>query len=493
MDDIVLLTGKRTSGLLLHPTSLPGRYGIGDLGTAAYQFVDFLVASGQQCWQVLPLGPPDEAHSPYQGASSIAGNTLLLSLDTLVAEGYLPRAVLDNTPTFPAAFVDYDAVMQWKEALLRQTARTCVQALAGTDRLAFETFCAAKQAWLDDFATFMALKDANAGRPWTQWTHRINPDPVLVQVYKFLQWQFFRQWQALKQYCHARGIYLLGDMPIYVAHDSADVWGHPDLFALDDTGQPTVVAGVPPDYFSATGQLWGNPLYRWDVMADTAYAWWVARVRAVLELVDVVRLDHFRGFERYYAIPAGAPDAVHGTWLQGPGDALFATLQQALSGLPLIAEDLGIITSEVEALRDRWHLPGMRVLQFAFGSEAADDPHKPHNYVKHCIVYTGTHDNDTTLGWFSKLRPAERVRVLRYLPSDGRAVHWDMIRIALASVAQTAIVPVQDVLGLGTTARMNLPGTEQHNWRWRVQARQLHPCLSERLLELTRTYGRQRA
>ncbi len=492
MDDIVPPTDKRTSGLLLHPTSLPGRYGIGDLGTAAYQFVDFLVASGQQCWQVLPLGPPDEVHSPYQGASSIAGNMLLLSLDTLVAEGWLPQTALDHAPAFPATSVDYGAVMQWKEALLRQSAATCAQALAGTDRLTFEAFCAEKQAWLDGFATFMALKDANAGRPWTQWTRCTDPDPVLVQAYKFLQFHFFRQWQALKQHCHRRGICLLGDMPIYVAHDSADVWGHPELFALDDSGQPTIVAGVPPDYFSATGQYWGNPVYRWDVMAETGYAWWVARMRAVLELVDVVRLDHFRGFERYYAIPADAPNAVHGTWLEGPGDGLFAALQQALGGLPFIAEDLGVITPEVEALRDRWHLPGMRVLQFAFGSDAPDDPHKPHNYVKHCVVYTGTHDNDTTLGWFSKLSPAERARVLRYLHSDGRAVHWDMIRVALASVARTAIVPVQDVLGLGVTARMNLPGTRDHNWRWRVQPRQLQTHLSERLLELTRTYGRQR-
>ena len=493
MDDIVLPARRRTSGLLLHPTSLPGRYGIGDLGTDAYQFVDFLVASGQQCWQVLPLGPPDAAHSPYQGLSSMAGNTLLLSLDTLVAEGWLPRAALDDVPTFPATFVDYEALSQWKEPLLRQTAATCVQALSGTDRLTFEAFCAEKHSWLDGFATFMALKEANAGRPWTQWTRKTNPDLVAVQAYKFLQFQFFRQWQALRQYCHARGIRLIGDVPIYVAHDSADVWGHSELFALDDTGQPTIVAGVPPDYFSATGQYWGNPLYRWNVMADTGYAWWIARIRAVLELVDLVRLDHFRGFESYYAIPAASRDAVHGTWLEGPGDSLFKALHQALGDLPFIAEDLGSITPEVEALRDRWDLPGMRVLQFAFESDEPDDPHKPYNYVKNCVVYTGTHDNDTTVGWFTALDTAARERVLRDLHSDGKAIHWDMIRVALASVANTAIVPVQDALGLGTTARMNLPGTEQHNWSWRLQPQQLRPHLSEQLSTLTRTYGRHRA
>jgi 4-alpha-glucanotransferase len=336
----------------------------------------------------------------------------------------------------------------------------------------------------------MALKEANADLPWTQWTHCTNPDPVAVAAYKFLQWQFFRQWQALKQYCHDHGIRLIGDLPIYVAHDSADVWAQPALFALDDTGHPTEVAGVPPDYFSPTGQRWGNPVYRWDVMADTGYAWWMARLRAILELVDIVRLDHFRGFESYYVIPAEAPTAVQGIWRKGPGDRLFAALRQALGDLPFVAEDLGLITPEVVDLRERWGLPSMRVLQFAFGSEAPDDPHKPHNYVKHCVVYTGTHDNDTALGWFRTLTPEERQRALLYLHSNGRAVHWDMIRVVLASVADTAIVPLQDVLGLGTPARMNLPGTNQKNWRWRLQPQQLHARLSERLCTLTHTYGR---
>jgi len=490
MHDIVRPTGQRTSGLLFHPTSLPGRYGIGDLGASAQQFVDFLVASGQQYWQVLPLGPPDEVYSPYKGASSMAGNTLLLSLDTLVTEGWLAPEALHDAPVFPDASVDYEAVIPWKGALLRQTAARCAPALSGTDRLTFETFCAEQHAWLEAFARFMALKEANAELPWTQWTHRTDPDPVAVAAYKFLQWQFFRQWQALKQYCHDRGIRLIGDLPIYVAHDSADVWGHPALFALDDTGQPMEVAGVPPDYFSTTGQRWGNPVYRWDVMADTGYAWWIARLRAILELVDIVRLDHFRGFESYYVIPADAPTAVQGTWRQGPGDRLFAALRQALGSLPFIAEDLGVITPEVVGLRERWGLPGMRVLQFAFGSDAPDDPHKPHNYMQHCVVYTGTHDNDTALGWFRTLGPEERRRALQYLHSMGRAVHWDMIRVVLASVADTVIVPLQDVLGLGTTERMNLPGTSAQNWRWRLQPQQLHARLSERLCALTHTYGR---
>jgi 4-alpha-glucanotransferase len=493
MQDIAPFTGQRTSGLLFHPTSLPGRYGIGDLGAAAYQFVDFLVASGQQYWQVLPLGPPDEVCSPYQGVSSMAGNTLLLSLETLVTEGWLSPEALHDAPVFPDASVEYEAVIRWKGALLRQTAARCVQALTGTERLMFEAYCAEKHTWLEVFATFMALKEANANLPWTQWTHRSDPDPVVVAAYKFLQFQFFRQWQALKQYCHDHGIRLIGDLPIYVAHDSADVWGHPDLFVLDDAGQPTEVAGVPPDYFSTTGQRWGNPVYRWDIMADTGYAWWIARIQAILELVDIVRLDHFRGFESYYVMPAEAPTAMQGTWLKGPGDRLFAALHQALGSLPFIAEDLGLITPAVVDLRERWGLPGMRVLQFAFGSDAPDDPHKPHNYLKHCVVYTGTHDNDTASGWFRKLGPEERQRALRYLHSNGRAVHWDMIRVALASVADTVILPLQDILGLSTAARMNLPGTSQQNWCWRLQPRQLQLHLSERLCTLAHTYGRHHA
>ncbi|MGE3539194.1 MAG: 4-alpha-glucanotransferase [Candidatus Tectimicrobiota bacterium] len=492
MDTPVVLTSQRSSGLLLHPTSLPGRYGIGDLGPAARQFVDFLAASGQQYWQVLPLGPPDDVHSPYQGASSMAGNPLLLSLETLVAEGWLAPAALREAPTLPATFVDYAAVRQWKGALLRHMATACVQALAGTERVAFEEFAAAQAGWLEGFATFMALKEANQGLPWPQWTRKTKPDATLAAAHTFLQWQFFRQWQGLRQYCQARGIALIGDAPIYVAHDSADVWGNPEGFALDDTGQASMVAGVPPDYFSATGQRWGNPLYAWEAMAETGYRWWIARVRTLLQLVDVVRLDHFRGFERYYAIPASCPDATQGEWCNGPGDALFAALKQALGHLPFIAEDLGYITPEVVALRERWALPGMRIVQFAFGSEAPDHPHKPHNYVRDCVVYTGTHDNDTVLGWFAALSAVERGRVQRYLPSDGQAMHWDMIRVALASVASLAIVPVQDVLGLGTTARMNLPGTSRRNWRWRLQAHQLHGHLGERLRDLTVTYGRQR-
>jgi 4-alpha-glucanotransferase len=484
------LAGQRTSGLLLHPTSLPGRYGIGDLGTAAYQFVNFLAASGQQRWQVLPLGPPDAVYSPYQGVSSLAGNTLLLSLETLVGEGWLAASALHEAPAFPDTYVYYAAVLPWKNTLLRQTAMRCLPALGGEDRLQFEAFCEAQRSWLEAYATFMALKEANHGLAWPDWTQRAQPDPQLVAVHKFLQFHFFRQWQALKQYCHKCGVYLIGDLPIYVAHDSADVWAHPELFALDDVGQPTGVAGVPPDYFSATGQRWGNPVYRWDVMADTGYAWWVERLRAVLEMVDIVRLDHFRGFERYYVIPPESPTAVQGTWLEGPGDRLFTALQQALGTLPLIAEDLGMITPAVVALRDRWTLPGMRILQFAFGSDAPDNPHKPHNYVKNAVVYTGTHDNDTTLGWLHALTTAERTRALRYLHSDGQAVHWDMIRTALASVADTAIVPLQDVLGLGTTARMNLPGTQQHNWRWRVLPEQFQAQLGEQLRLLTHTYGR---
>ena len=492
---------RRASGILLHPTSLPGRQGIGDLGNPSYRFVDFLAAAGQSLWQVLPLGPPGYGNSPYQGLSSMGGNPLLLSLESIAAEGWIAETVLDDAPEFPGDFVDFGALIPFKWQILKAAAQAFFHDNANPRRAEFEDFHSRHEGWLDSFAQFMALKDANGGAAWPGWKQHSNPDPDEVLAHKFIQFEFFRQWGALKRYANERGVRIIGDLPIFVAHDSADVWANKNLFDLHEDGSPRSIAGVPPDYFSATGQRWGNPLYRWDVMAASGYRWWIERMRATLEMVDIVRLDHFRGFEKYYEIPATAATAETGRWVEGPGSGLFAALERALGKLPVIAEDLGFITPEVEALREHWGFPGMRVLQFAFGDELAADSFKPHNYVRNCVVYTGTHDNDTTVGWFNGLDPgkstltpaqvqAERDFALRYLHSDGSEIHWDFIRAALASVAGMAIIPMQDVLGLGSEARMNLPASSENNWRWRFRESELKPALASRLQNLTRIYGR---
>ncbi len=493
----------RSSGILLHPTSLPGGHGIGDLGDSAFQFADFLTAAGQSLWQVLPLGPPAEFNSPYKGCSSMAGNALLISLDLLARGGLLTPADLAGAPPFPADAVDFGAVAAFKWALLKKAAVKFFSQASRATRHEFEQFCQEKQFWLEPFAIFAALRDENGGIPWTEWTRKADPESADVSLHQFVQFEFFRQWNALKMYCNERQIRILGDLPIFVAHDSADVWANPGLFDLDEHGHPRTVAGVPPDYFSATGQLWGNPLYRWDAMEQVAYRWWIDRVRCVLGQFDLVRLDHFRGFEKFYEIPAGAQTAIHGRWVDGPGDRFFAALTEVFGPLPFIAEDLGLITPEVLALRDRWGFPGMRVLQFAFASESPADSFKPYNYINNCVVYTGTHDNDTTAGWFrgtsagevgrtEELLRREREFALRYLNTDGAEINWDFIRAAVASVADTAVFPLQDVLGLGSEARMNLPSRAEDNWRWRFLPGQLKQELSDRLMELSRTYGRLR-
>ncbi|MBP1596678.1 MAG: malQ [Acidobacteria bacterium] len=493
----------RTSGILLHPTSLPGGHGIGDLGNWAYRFADFLSAGGQGLWQVLPLGPPAVANSPYKSCSSLAGNPLLISLDTLVHQGRLSSAELAGAPVFPRGEVDFDAVAGFKWPLLREAARNFFAHAPSGIHTEYETFCSENAFWLDSYAVFSALRDENGGSPWTEWERRRDPDDGDVLLHKYVQFEFHRQWHALRRYCDNRGIRIVGDLPVFVAHDSADVWANPGLFDLDGHGHPRMVAGVPPDYFSATGQLWGNPLYRWDAMERTGYQWWVDRMRCMLDQFDLVRIDHFRGFEKYYEIPAHAEDATQGRWVDGPGDRFFAALAGIFKNLPVIAEDLGWITPEVHALRDRWGFPGMRVLQFAFGDDSPEHPFKPHNFIRNCVVYTGTHDNDTTLGWFrdagsgegpeqQERKRAERDRALRYLHSDGTEIHWDFIRAAAASVADLAVYPLQDVLGLGSEARMNLPSRAEHNWRWRFLPEQLQPELSGRLMEMSRLYERQR-
>uniref|UniRef100_A0A832I420 4-alpha-glucanotransferase n=1 Tax=Eiseniibacteriota bacterium TaxID=2212470 RepID=A0A832I420_UNCEI len=490
----------RRSGVLLHPTSLPGPYGIGDLGPAARRWLDWLASARQSLWQVLPLGPTGFGDSPYQSFCSFAGNPYLVSPEGLLEEGLLEPADLEATPRFPAARVDFGPVIAFKLRLLDRAFERFSGPAGDPLRAAHDDFARAHAHWLDDFALFMALKEAHGGRPWPEWDAALaRREPAAlaaararlgreVAVQRFRQFAFFRQWSALRARARERGIDIVGDLPIFVAHDSSDVWAHPQLFHLDGTGRPTVVAGVPPDYFSATGQLWGNPLYRWEAHAAEGFAWWIARVRATLELVDVVRLDHFRGFEAYWEVPGDAPTAEHGRWVEGPGDALFDALREALGGLPLIAEDLGVVTPAMEALRDRHGLPGMRVIQFAFGSP--QDPFLPHHHVRNAVVYSGTHDNDTARGWYATAPEAERDLYRRYTGRDGSDVAWDLIRLALSSVADTAVVPLQDVLDLGPEARMNLPGRPSGNWGWRFEDAQLTDAARARLADLTLVYDR---
>ncbi len=492
---------RRASGILLHPTSLPGRFGIGDFGEWAYRFVDFLADARQSLWQVLPLGPTGYGDSPYQSFSAFAGNPLLISPQRLVDEGRLPVEALRQAPSFSHDRVDYGAVMAFKLAILRQSFAHFSQARSREQQGGFQSFCEAEKGWLDDYALFMALKEQHGGVVWTRWERELScrePEALgrkrreladQIAFHQYVQYEFFRQWSALKEYANRRGIRVIGDVPIFVAHDSADVWAHPELFHLDESGEPTVVAGVPPDYFSETGQLWGNPLYRWEGMARDGYAWWIARLGGTLRRVDIVRLDHFRGFEAYWEVPAGEKTAVRGRWVAGPGAAFFRALREALGDVPIIAEDLGVITPEVKALRDEFGFPGMKVLQFAFSGDA-DNEHLPHNYTPNCVVYTGTHDNDTTMGWFTSCPEEERDFCLRYLGSDGREVHWDLIRLAMMSVAHTVIVPLQDVLGLGTEARMNYPSRLGGNWAWRFTPQMLTEQVRDRLAEMTETYGR---
>jgi 4-alpha-glucanotransferase len=503
---------RRRSGILLHVSSLPGACGIGDLGPAAYDFVDFLRRTGQTLWQVLPIGPIGYGNSPYQSPSAFAGNPLFVSLERLVAAGLLSSSELRNEASFSSTNVEYDRVPAWPRRRLADAFRNFSASTDAATRGRFSWFRQAEATWLD-YALFTALHDSYGAAAWTTW----DPDLVrrrpaaLAEARRtlateidnemFVQFEFAEQWTALKQYANDCGVRIVGDVPIFVAHDSADVWAHQELFQLDDAGRTTVVAGVPPDYFSAGGQFWGNPLYRWDVMAETGYAWWIERLRHSFRQFDLVRIDHFRGFESYWEVAGEALDARQGRWAPGPGIALFRVAEKALGPLPLIAEDLGLITPAVAALRDQLGAPGMRVLQFAFGEDEFTSIHLPHNFPRNCVVYTGTHDNDTTLGWFHAAPgpdrtgsaaeiESERARVMKYLGTDGREIHWDFIRAAISSTADTAIVPLQDVLGLGSEGRMNRPGTNEGNWGWRFERNRLTSEMEVRLREMTRTYER---
>lgn len=516
------MLSTRSSGLLLHPTSLPGPYGLGDIGPEARRFADAMQAAEQRVWQVLPLGPVGYGYSPYAATSTFAGNHLLISPDDLAARGWLAPEDLAGTPDFPEDAADFERAIPYKERLLTRAWERFEASADAEAREAFARFQDDHADWLGDYAEFMAAKEAHGLAPWTEWDPALRdrqPEALarlrehhatVIRRHRFWQFAFFEQWEALRQYARARSIRLFGDLPIYVAHDSADVWAAPHLFHLDERGQPTVVAGVPPDYFSATGQRWGNPLYRWDRMAARGYAWWTRRFAAILRLVDAVRLDHFRGFEAYWEIPSCEATAVSGRWVQGPGAALFETVEAQLGKLPVVAENLGVITPEVTALMERFGYPGMAIFQFAFDTDARD-PFLPHNYGPSLVAYTGTHDNDTLRGWWngtpSTLDPAqiERSRAfareylgLREASTEAELATYPLAyaRTLLASVARLAVFPVQDVLGLGSASRMNLPGAlgdngaGRLNWSWRMREGALDEQMLRQLAELTRTYGR---
>jgi 4-alpha-glucanotransferase len=492
----------RTSGILLHPTCFPGPDGIGDLGWPARQFIDFLANSGQEIWQILPLGPTGYGNSPYMSFSAIAGNPLLISLELLVEQGWLGSEDLRYRPGFDPDFIEFDRVIAWKMPLLHRAGLTFREHASAKQQTQFDSFCRIKAHWLDDFAVFMALLEANPGSVWTDWPQplRDRDENALKQVHqdladeiycqKFMQFEFFRQWAALKEYANQSHIQVFGDIPIYVAFNSSDVWANPHLFQLDADKQPIVVAGVPPDYFAETGQRWGNPLYDWKTLESTGFVWWIIRLRESLELVDLLRIDHFRGFADYWAVPAEEETAKNGKWMEGPGAKLFTAIHDALGNLPIIAEDLGDIDQSVIDLRHQFDFPGMKILHFAFGG-GSDNPFLPFNISPNSVVYTGTHDNDTTLGWYEAAPDYERERFHQYLGCNGSdGIVWDFIRLALSSVANQAIIPLQDLCSLGTDARMNLPGTAEGNWRWRYRPEALTGAYSDRLRSLTQIYGR---
>jgi len=502
----------RAAGILMSLSSLPGAHGIGDLGPEAHRFVDFLASSGQSWWQTLPVGPVGRGNSPYDSSSAFAGNPMYISLETLVAKRLLSKSQIEPVPTLRVRRVNYSEVTRYKEARLRRAFRT-FEKKNPSDRGQFDDFRAKNVVWLADFGLFAALKRAFGGAPWNSWDRdiRIRKKASLrrvraklkreIRYQEFLQYLFESQWQQLRARCGRRGIGLIGDVPYFVAAESADVWANQEVFHLDERGRPTIVAGTPPDYFSSTGQMWGNPIYRWGTLREREYDWWVERFRGTFRRFDAVRLDHFIGFHRCWAVSGKARTAKHGRWVPGSGKPLFDRVFRILGHVQLIAEDLGVVTPEVRALRDDVGLPSIRVLQFAFGKDPDAENHKPHNHPKNCVVYTGTHDNDTTIGWFTDRKTNSTTRskadierelafALRYLKSDGHEVNWDMIRLAFMSVANLAIIPMQDFLGLGSWARMNVPGTEHGNWEWRISGRNLTPSLTRRIIAITETYGR---
>lgn len=493
----------RSSGILAHPTSFPGPHGIGDLGDGAYRFLDWMAAAEQHLWQIMPLVPTAEGDSPYSSVSAFAGNPLLISLEQLAREGLLDATQLDTEFGFPDHTVDFGNVRNFKEQRLRWAFERYRQTQPQGLVEEFRIFNERQTGWLPDFARYMAIKAAHEGKSWVEWEPGLRdrePGALAaadrdlaeeIEFQEFQQFLFRRQWHWVRDYARDRAIQIIGDIPIFVAHDSADVWANRDEFRLKPDGSPLEVAGVPPDAFSPTGQFWGNPHYDWGVMRDNGYAWWVARFQNTLSLVDIIRIDHFRGFAAAWTIPAGAETAASGWWAKGPGRSVFDAAMNALGSVPVIVEDLGLITPDVGELRRALDYPGMAVLQFAFDGNPAN-PYIPHNYKEPMVVYPGTHDNQTTAGWFSSLSEGDRVRVMTYLGTNGSDIAWDLIRLAYESVAEFAIVTMQDVLRLGDEARMNWPGVATGNWRWRFRFDQLDLGLAAGLAQLTRTFGRDR-
>jgi 4-alpha-glucanotransferase len=497
----------RASGILLHPTSLPGKYGIGDFGGEARRFVDFLSDAKQTYWQILPLGPTGYGDSPYQCFSAFAGNTNLISPQKIVEDGFLTEREIKPKKKFPAGRVDYGAVVEYKNGLLKKAFERFRQTDDRAIADAFHRFCDENWFWLEDYALFRALKLERNHVSWQEFEEPLKlrrPEALAearetldeeIFAQKYYQFTFFKQWRELKNYANGKNIKIVGDVPIFVALDSSDVWCNPTQFKLNEDGSAKVVAGVPPDYFSKTGQLWGNPIYDWENMRADGFEWWKARVAAMLQTVDIVRVDHFRGFAAAWEVPGGDATAVNGKWVDVPGEELFYALKNAFGELPFWAEDLGVITDDVKKLRDEFNFPGMKILQYAFGGDASNHD-LPHNYIKNCVAYTGTHDNETTVGWFevrmeneSQMR-RDRDFCLKYLNTDGEEIHWDFIRAIWASVADTAIAPMQDVLGLGNEARMNLPASKSGNWYWRCKDVDFSVELARKLSELSEIYGR---
>lgn len=496
------MLSNRSSGILLHPTSLPGPFGSGDFGIASFKFIDWLSEAGQTIWQILPLGEVGPGNSPYMSSSAFAGSILLIDLEELATHGWLDASELVPLTEFKSERVDYGLVKPFRMERLRLASKRFFTKTDKKHRNAYAKFCEQERSWLDDYALFMTIGEHEQWNEWSAWPQLLaNRDADAldgfrqahndeVHFWKFCQWSFARQWFALKSYANQHGIKIIGDVPIFVAYQSADVWSHQDLFELDGKGRPTIVAGVPPDYFSETGQLWGNPLYRWDIHERSGYSWWIDRMRHAFRFFDLVRVDHFRGFANYWAVPATAQTAIEGQWMPGPAGKLFKAFKQAFSRLPIIAEDLGLITPDVIELRDQFNLPGMRILQFAFGEDERNY-FLPHHYVANSVAYTGTHDNDTSVGWWNSARENEKNFAQRYLNFDGNEINWQMISILSGSAANTVIFPLQDVIGLNSEHRMNLPGTSEGNWEWRFTWSQLQQWHTDKLSELSVLHNRK--
>lgn len=495
---------ERSAGILLHPTSLPGQFGIGDLGRDAFKFVDFLAESGQTLWQILPLNPTGYGDSPYQALSAFAGNPLLISPEKLIEENLLPTSAIENLPSFDHHSVDFGRVINFKFSLFKKTFEKFRSSSDNELTTSFEKFCDDEQSWLNDFSLFMAVKNHFNGKLWTKWEENISKKKkAAVEKYsrklaneilyhKFVQFIFHKQWFELKEYASRKNIKIIGDIPIFVAFDSSDVWANRELFEIDEYGNPIFIAGVPPDYFSATGQRWGNPHYKWEVMEQDDYKWWRERIQSLLKMTDIIRIDHFRGFYNYWKIPGDAPTAEKGEWVLGPGEKFFSVLEKYFEKLPIIAEDLGILVPGVYELRDKFNFPGMKILQFAFGSEG-EKKFLPHRYPKNCMVYTGSHDNDTTLGWWNSIQndgKDTKEFFLKYTNSNGTDACWDLIKLAYSSVADIVIIPMQDFLRFDTNSRMNFPGKENHNWQWRFSWDQIYDGLSTQIIDLTQLYER---